>query len=67
MTDNKKLDHAYSVLVRHNNWRRGDDAHELINPKELGIAIDTAIDVLEGLLITRDGFRPKVVLGRIEA
>lgn len=38
--------HAAELLYRHNLWRRGDDTHEMANPKELGIAIDMAIQAL---------------------
>ena len=39
-----KLKEAAEILERHNKWRRdNDNQYEMINPKELGIAIDTVV------------------------
>lgn len=38
--------HAAELLYRHNKWRRGDDTYDMANPKELGEAIDMAIQAL---------------------
>ena len=35
------------TLRRHNKWRRGASAINLVNPTELGIAIDWTIKVVE--------------------
>lgn len=36
---------AIKVLAYHNKWRRGETEH-MQNPTEIGIAIDTAIEVM---------------------
>jgi hypothetical protein len=38
---------AIEVLTKHNKWRRGDDDIEPTDPKQLGIAIERAIAVME--------------------
>ena len=40
---------ALDILVRHNKWRRDDhipNSCDMVNPTDLGIAIDVAIRVL---------------------
>lgn len=39
---------AIEILTKHNAWRRGDDTHEMGCVKQLGLAIDRAIEVLRG-------------------
>lgn len=36
-------------LRRHNAWRRGDDSIEASNPRELGLNIDFAIEVMDAI------------------
>jgi hypothetical protein len=38
---------AIDILTRHNQWRRGDDRFGMADPKQLGIAIERAIAVME--------------------
>lgn len=38
-----------AYLRRHNAWRRGDDSIEASDPRELGINIDFAADVLDAM------------------
>jgi hypothetical protein len=38
---------AIEILNRHNRWRRGDDDIEPTDPKQLGLAIERAIAVME--------------------
>lgn len=41
---------ARDILIHHNVWRRDDhvpNQYEMVNPIELGIAIDVAIKVLD--------------------
>jgi len=40
---------AHKLLEYYNRWRRGDDI-EMPNPKEVGEAIDVAIDALKRLI-----------------
>lgn len=35
------------ILKTHNKWRRGNENIEMLNPKEIGQAIDFAIKYLE--------------------
>lgn len=44
------LKEAIEVLEHHNRWRRGDDDLEMIDPKKVGVAIDTALHLLKELL-----------------
>ena len=37
------LEKAILVLEEHNKWRRGDDSKPMLNPAELGIAIDVIL------------------------
>ena len=42
---------AKEILDRHNKWRRDNhvpNQYEMVNPTELGIAIETAIEALSG-------------------
>lgn len=44
---------ARDLLIRFNLWRRDDhipNSYEMPNPKEVGIAIDIAIDALKDLI-----------------
>ena len=41
------LDESIALLSNYNKWRRGDDSVPQINPKKLGIAIDTIINYLK--------------------
>lgn len=46
------LEEARRLLVQYNYWRRDEhipNAYEMPNPKEIGVAIDLAIDILGGL------------------
>jgi hypothetical protein len=41
---------AYDILIRHNMWRRDNhvpNQYEMVNPTDLGKAIDVAIEVLK--------------------
>lgn len=38
---------AIEVLTKHNQWRRGDDDIEPTDPKQLGLAIERAVAVME--------------------
>ena len=39
------LEQTIQTLILHNTWRRGAET-EMVNPKQIGIAIDHAIQVL---------------------
>lgn len=44
------IEEAKNILIQLNKWRRDDNipnAYEMPDPKDIGIAIDIAIDVLE--------------------
>lgn len=44
---------AKEILDRHNKWRRDNhvpNKYEMVNPTELGIAIETAIEALSGCI-----------------
>ena len=47
-----KTAEAIEILEQHNNWRRGADT-ESTNPKNLGIAIETAIGIMKIYSITK--------------
>ncbi len=43
------VEEARDILIQHNKWRRDNgipNSYTMVNPIELGIAIDVAIDVL---------------------
>lgn len=43
------VEEARDILIQHNKWRRDNsvpNSEAMVNPTELGIAIDVAIDVL---------------------
>jgi hypothetical protein len=43
------VEEARDILIQHNKWRRDNsvpNSETMVNPTELGIAIDVAIDVL---------------------
>lgn len=45
-----KLKEAAEILERHNKWRRDNSIthkHEMADPKELGIAIDTVVQFIK--------------------
>ena len=44
-----KLEMAADLLERHNAWRRAGDG-EMVNPKELGLALALAVKHLRGSL-----------------
>jgi hypothetical protein len=46
VSDNQQI---IEILQRYNQWRRGDEAIEQPDPKEIGIAIDDAIKCIEQL------------------
>lgn len=44
---------AIEILKRYNAWRRDENvpnSHEMPDPKEVGIAIDTAVDFISELI-----------------
>lgn len=41
------VDEAVELLRRHNEWRRGADVDEMVDPKRLGWAIDLLCHVAE--------------------
>lgn len=46
----KELRHHIAVLLQHNRWRRDNsdvNARRMVNPTELGKAIDFAIEILK--------------------
>lgn len=46
---------AEKILAHHNKWRRDNhipNKYEMVNPTELGIAIDTAIDALNACIVS---------------
>ena len=38
---------AVGILETHNRWRRGEDVEPMINPRELGIAIDLVVEYIK--------------------
>ena len=38
---------AIEILRQHNQWRRGDDAIEMQEPKDIGEAIEVAVVIME--------------------
>lgn len=38
---------ARGILITFNRWRRGEDVHPMLDTKDIGKAIDVAIDVLD--------------------
>lgn len=38
------LQEAVTLLENHNKWRRGDDTLEMVEPKDLGMAIDLIVN-----------------------
>lgn len=42
-----KLSTAVEILEKHNRWRRCNEDSEMVNPTQLGIAIDTIIEYLK--------------------
>ena len=41
------LQEAIEILDNHNKWRRGDEIIQMINPTDLGIAIDICLKELK--------------------
>ncbi len=39
--------HTVALLKHFNAWRRGDERLEMPNPAEIGLAIDSAIELIE--------------------
>lgn len=51
------IEEARDLLVHYNAWRRDDhipNSHSMPNPKEIGIAIDIAISVLDAQIHSSD-------------
>ena len=44
------LKQAIEILETHNKWRRSDYTIDMVNPTQLGIAIDTIINHLKKTL-----------------
>jgi len=43
-----EIKRATQILKQHNSWRRSDEDHpEMVNPTELGLAIDAIIKYFE--------------------
>jgi hypothetical protein len=42
-----EISKAVQLLEIHNKWRRGDDGVKMVNPTELGEAIDTVVNNLK--------------------
>ena len=42
-----ELKQAIGILETHNRWRRGEDVEPMIDPKELGIAIDLIVEYIK--------------------
>lgn len=42
-----KLKQATGVLETHNRWRRGEDVEPMLNPTDIGIAIDTVVEYIK--------------------
>ena len=38
-----ELKQAIGILETHNRWRRGEDSEPMLNPREIGIAIDIVV------------------------
>lgn len=56
--DNKSINKAIEILTHHNKWRRDNhvpNQYEMVNPTELGIAIDTAVNAMKTLLDLLEG------------
>jgi hypothetical protein len=41
-----KITDTIILLTKHNSWRRGDETIEMQDPKEIGAAIDDAVNLL---------------------
>ena len=41
------INQAVGILETHNRWRRGEDVEPMINPRELGIAIDLIVEYIK--------------------
>ena len=58
--DNNEMSikNAMSILIRHNKWQRDNhvpNKYEMVNPTELGKAIEVAINSMERLLDCKQG------------
>jgi len=42
-----ELKQAIGILETHNRWRRGEDVEPMIDPRELGIAIDLIVEYIK--------------------
>lgn len=50
------LKSAINILSEHNKWRRDNDGkHQMTEPKELGIAIDTVVSEFKNLNLQNTG------------
>ena len=38
---------AIGILETHNRWRRGEDVEPMINPRDIGIAIDLIVEYIK--------------------
>ena len=62
--NNKQIDKALETLTKYQNWRREDgatffskppeDRLKMPSPKDIGEALDVAIYIMEGLIVTRN-------------
>ena len=41
------INQAVGILETHKRWRRGEDVEPMINPRELGIAIDLVVEYIK--------------------
>jgi len=46
-TNKMELKQAIGILETHNRWRRGEDVEPMIDPRELGIAIDLIVEYIK--------------------
>ena len=51
---------AIYILELYNKWRRGNEDMEMPDPKQLGLAIDLAIECMKGM----ESFREAMKLNR---
>ena len=42
-----ELKKAIGILETYNRWRRGEDVEPMLEPKDIGIAIDTVVEYLK--------------------
>lgn len=46
-----ELKQAIGILEIHNRWRRGEDVEPMIDPRELGIAIDLVVEYIKNSVL----------------